>query len=166
MLDETVTLLLYDYFKQDGIVDHLMDVAARYTRCALLYPHAAEDAFLYLSSWVTALRRLREELGIIVTLDDEWLDIERALARQRNVGEHDTQQRPEDVLRIIFETQIDWCLTFFDACASYAEYATYRRGRPRTRQGFDRFTARAQQAWTQLTTVPDTYATTPPPNSV
>jgi hypothetical protein len=140
MLDETVGLLLYEYFKHETIVEHLMGLVSRYTRCALLYPHTAEDAFRYLSGWVAALTQLRNQLDELVRQDDEWLAFERAAQWG--------SEPPETVIRTVFETQIDWCLTFVETCMAYTQQ---RQGRPRTRLGFDRFTAHAQHAWVQLT---------------
>lgn len=162
MLDDTVTLLLYDYFKQDRIVEQLTSVAARYTRCALMYPDTARDTFLYLTGWVTALARLRQQVELLVGLDDEWLELERTLALQH--AAYPINDRPGEVLRMIFETQIDWCLTFFETCVSYADYMAHGHGRPRTRHAFERFTAHAQHAWSQLTT--PAQATVPPANRV
>jgi hypothetical protein len=144
MLEETVSQLLYEYFKQEHIVEHLMGMAARYTRCALVFPHHAEDSFRYLSGWVTALTELRGRLREFVARDEEWRALERDVA---------PLTEPDEVIQSIFETQIDWCLTFFETCVAYAHSMTTRDPpvRLRTRRGFDRFTLRAQQAWIQLT---------------
>jgi hypothetical protein len=148
MLEETVSQLLYEYFKQERIVEHLMEMAARYTRYALVFPLRADESFRYLSGWVTALTQLRDRLTEYVAQDEEWLALERAARTP-------TDPPPSEIIQSLFETQIDWCLTFFETCVEYT-FTVSRRGqgqRPRTRRGFDRFTTRAQQAWTRLTHV-------------
>lgn len=138
-VEHIVSEVMYQWFKQENIVEHLMSMASRYTRSALLYPERTKEVWLYFSAWIARLQQLEQHLIDLVERDDiyqGWL------------------ASTDDICQV-FRVQIGWCVLFFQHCQeSCLESASDTFDR------FNRFSARALRTWEWLT-LPIGYSALP-----
>lgn len=112
--------MLYDWFKHDKIVEHLLECATRYVRAFYVVSPARQSAIVHwFAQWRERLGTLRAQLPQLVAVDTTWLRAEQFL---REIGYVEpTTDTSEQVIQRIFELQIDYCLRYFEQCESVCE---------------------------------------------
>lgn len=153
-----VTALVYSWFKYEATVEHLMDLASRYTRSAYLVPTRKQDVYDYLSGWIRLFNRVHQRIPEFMENDPEWSTTDLGAVLVGLPG-YDPQGPvdPLGFLARVFRRQLEWCVAYFEFCRDEYVSVTEERTGPRE---FCLFANQAQTSWRELTLAP--ISVTPP----
>ena len=104
--------MMYTWFKEPKIVDHLMAIATRYVRSYLYRGANASEVEQYLRGWIARFEAIRSRLDDYVARDDALQATENFL---REIG-FLSMSVP---IQAVLETELDWCITYFRECTRY-----------------------------------------------
>ena len=156
-----VCMLVYSWFKYESTVEHLMEIATRYTRSVYLFPTRKPEIYDYLSGWVRILKKVHRHAPEYVRNDPEWSTADLGAAL---VGLPEYALDPMEFLGRVFRRQIEWCVAYFEFCRDeFVTAATVTGEHTALHPDCARFCTFADQvrtSWMELTDAP--IPVTPP----